>query len=513
MGSVGYAWLIDNLKLPVRAPERTATIASSVNRRVDVPDRILFPVGVALDDTPLGHLEFALRHEGVNLEVIDAAFEHIAPGSLIERLRAAPNGEYIRRACFLWEWLSDGSLNAGVTPTGNYVDLFPADDYVVAAKPVRNTSYRVNDNALGNPRFCPVVRRSAIPADTDLAPLMEEARLRIFEASTSADLYDRAVRYLYLSETRGSFAIENETPSAQKEERFVQLLRRTGERATVTEDWLADLQNTVVKDAFSHEASYRVRQNRLEDSTGRITFFPPAPDALRELMAGWEVFVNDTKRGVDPLIKAACASFGFVYLHPFMDGNGRLHRFMIHQVLAQAGVVPENIIIPVSAVIMKNIPDYLNVLRSFSVPTTRLWDYRRGDPDPLIIQQPGSRPYRFFDASREVSFLHAMIKSAILHEIPQEVAYLRGYDEAFSRIDAKYNLPKNDISALIRMVKSNGGKLSGNRRKQYAHLPTDVLDDVEVVINEAFATGLPIEQQQKPAENSPPDAGRESTQP
>ncbi len=487
MNSVGYAWLIENLKLQVRAPERTAKIASSVNRRVDAPDRILFPVGVALDGTPLGHLEFALRHEGVNLEVIDAAFEHIAPGGLIERLRAAPNGEYIRRACFLWEWLSGDSLDPGVTPRGNYVDLFPPADYIVPAKPVRNPAYRVNDNALGNPRFCPVVRRSAIPPDMDLITLMEEARLRIFEASSSADLYDRALRYLYLSETRGSFAIENETPSARKEERFVQVLRRTGERAVVTEDWLVDLQNTVVKDAFSHEASYRLRQNRLEDSAGRITFFPPAPDVLRELMDGWEAFVNETKRGVDPLTKAACASFGFVYLHPFMDGNGRLHRFMIHQILAQAGVMPENIIIPVSAVIMKNLPDYLGVLRGFSVPTTRLWDYRRSDPDPLIIQSPGSRPYRFFDASREVTFLHAMIKTAILHEIPQEIAYLRGYDEAFTQIDAKYNLPKNDISALIRMVKSGDGKLSENRRKQYAHLPAEVLDDIETVIRGAFA--------------------------
>lgn len=492
MPSVGYAWLIENLKLPVRPPGKTAMIASSVNRRVDMPGQILFPTGVALTDSPVGHLEFALRHEGVNLEVIDATFGHIAPGNLIERLRAAPNGEYIRRACFLREWLSGRPLDAGVTPTGNYVDLFPPDEYVVAAKPVRNTAYRVNDNALGNPRFCPVVRRSAIPADTDLAPLMEEARLRISNASGSTDLYDRAVRYLYLSETRGSFAIENETPSAQKEERFVQLLRRTGEQATVTEEWLSDLQNTVVKDAFSHEAAYRVRQNRLEDSAGRITFFPPAPDVLPELMAGWEEFVNDTKRGVDPVVKAACASFGFVYLHPFMDGNGRLHRFMIHQILAQAGVVPENIIIPVSAVITKNIPDYLAVLRGFSVPTTQLWDYRRGDPDPLILRQPGSRPYRFFDASREVSFLHSMIQSAILHEIPQEVAYLRGYDEAFGWIDAKYNLPKSDISALIRMVKSNGGKLSGNRRKQYAHLPSEILDDIEAAIQAAFTeTGEP----------------------
>jgi hypothetical protein len=493
MGSVGYFWLIDNLNLQVRAPERVAMIASSVNRRVDAPDRILFPLGVALDDTPLGHLEFALRHEGINLEIIDAAFEHIEPGRLIDRLRVAPNGEYIRRACFLWEWLTGRALNPGVAPTGNYIDLFPPADYVVASRSVRNSAYRVNDNALGNPRFCPVVRRNAIPSDTDLTHLMEEARLRIFEASSNADLYERAVRYLYLSETRGSFAIENETPSARKEERFVQLLRRTGERAAVTEEWLADLQNSVVKDAYSHEASYRTRQNWLEDGAGRITYFPPPPDVLRELMDGWEAFINDTKRGVDPLIKAACASFGFVYLHPFMDGNGRLHRFMIHQILAQAGVMPENIIIPVSAVIMQNIPDYLAVLQGFSVPTTKLWDYRRGDPDPLVVHSPGGRPYRFFDASREAAFLHAMIKSAVLHEIPREVAYLRGYDEAFAKIDATYNLPKSDISSLIRMVKGSDGKLSGNRRKQFTHLPTDVLDNIEKIIQEAFAPPEPEE--------------------
>lgn len=67
-----------------------------------------------------------------------------------------------------------------------------------------------------------------------------------------------------------------------------------------------------------------------------------------------------------------------------------------------------------------------------------------------------------------------------------------GYDEAFQQIDAKYNLPKSDISALIRMVKNSEGKLSDNRRKQYAHLPAEVLDDIETVIQGVFALPPPV---------------------
>ena len=53
----------------------------------DSDTRILFPSGVTVEDTLVGYLEFALRHEGVNLEVSDAVFEHLPPGGLIARLR------------------------------------------------------------------------------------------------------------------------------------------------------------------------------------------------------------------------------------------------------------------------------------------------------------------------------------------------------------------------------------------------------------------------------------------
>jgi len=489
VASVGYAALIEQLSLRVRPLQTPALVSGSVNRRVDTDNQVLFPRGVAIDDSLVGHLEFALRHEGVNLEVIDAACEHIQPGDLIQRLKTAPNGTQIRRACFLWEWLTGRNLPIDGIPSGGYVDLFPRDEYVTSENPRNNRKYRVRDNALGTADFCPTVRRSAVPSSPSLVELLEEAR-RILESVRDPALYERALSYLYLSETRSSFEIEREKPSADKQERFVQLLRRAGETATVREDWLVSLQNAVVRDGFSREASYRTKQNWLEDAAGRITFFPPPPDELRRAMVGWEAFVNDTQRCTDALVKAACAAFGFVYLHPFLDGNGRLHRFLIHHVLTHSAPLPGGTVVPVSAVILKNIPEYLGVLTGFSGPVTRLWEYVRSDVEPVVTRSPGGRAYRYMEASQEVAFLHKMIQLAIQDEIPRELAWLSGYDMAFQQLEAEFDLPQKDLSALIRMIQSNQGKLSVHRRKQYVHLPAEVLDRVEVIIQQAFNSPL-----------------------
>jgi hypothetical protein len=481
---LGYQKLIGDLNLEVRPLRASAAISTAVNRRVNTESKSLFPRGVAIDDTPLGHLEFALRHEGVNLEVIDAAFEHITPEMLTARLRQAPNGEYIRRACFLWEWLTSQKLEAGIAPTGGYVSLFPPADYVVSGVVRRDQTYRVDENALGTPDFCPTVRRRTDPGQPDFEQLMAEAS-DLIEATRSANIYERAVQYLYLSETRSSFAIEKEVPTGSKEERFVQLLLRVGERESVSEDWLVRLQNAVVRDVFSQEASYRTQQNSLEDRSQRITYLPPAPADMRRAMAGWERFVN-SDNVQDPLVKAACASFGFVYLHPFMDGNGRLHRFIIHQVLAQSGLLEDGVVIPVSAVIMKNIPEYHKVLTQYSKPTLGLWEYERGEDRPHVLKRANSRSYRFFDADREVGFLHEMLTQAVRLEIPAELAYLSGYDQALTAVDVAFDLPGKDIGVLVRSIRSNGFELSKGRRKQFPLIPDEALDRIVEIVKESF---------------------------
>lgn len=486
MVPVGYAHLIQRLALQVRHLERPAWISGAVNKRIDSETQVLFPRGVAIDDSVTGHLEFALRHEGINLEVIDAVFEHLSPSELVERLAATPTGTYIRRICFLWEWLTGKFLPVDAISTGGYVDLFPVDHYVVADEPVNSPKFRVRDNALGTRDFCPVVRLASVPNTPTFAGLLAEADCALASVTDPA-LYERALSYLYLSETRSNFAIERETPSADKQERFVRLLQHAGDTELVTEDWLVELQNLVVRDVYSQEASYRTQQNWLEDSAGRVTFFPPTPDDMRRAMTGLEAFINGT-RCRDPLLKAAAGGFGFVYLHPFMDGNGRLHRFLIHYALARAREREKGVVVPVSAVMLKHIPDYLAVLSGFSKPVTRLWSYTSGDITPIVTTAANGRSYRYINFDREVAFLHAMVQKAVREEIPRELAWLVGYDAAFQQIVAEFDLPNKDISALIRMIQSNHGKLSGNKRKQFAHLPNNVLDRIEAVIQDVFGS-------------------------
>ena len=85
-----------------------------------------------------------------------------------------------------------------------------------------------------------------------------------------------------------------------------------------------------------------------------------------------------------------------------------------------------------------------------------------------------------------MALLHDMIKQAVQEEIPRELAWLQGYDLAFSILNNELDLPQKDLSALIRMIQSNQGTLSTKRRKQYYYLPESVLDRLEEVVRESF---------------------------
>ena len=59
---------------------------------------------------PLSHLLFALKHEGVNMQVLAQALPHIPASRLRNELAATPNGQYLRMVCYLWEALTHQSL-------------------------------------------------------------------------------------------------------------------------------------------------------------------------------------------------------------------------------------------------------------------------------------------------------------------------------------------------------------------------------------------------------------------
>lgn len=61
---------------------------------------------------------------------------------------------------------------------------------------------------------------------------------------------------------------------------------------------------------------------------------PPMSEAVRELMPA---FFGLLKEEEDPGVRAVLGHFVFVYIHPYMDGNGRIGRFMMNVMLAAGG--------------------------------------------------------------------------------------------------------------------------------------------------------------------------------
>lgn len=63
---------------------------------------------------------------------------------------------------------------------------------------------------------------------------------------------------------------------------------------------------------------------------------PPRPTKVGRYMAQLVDQLNDLEIG--PLTRAILTHWGFVHIHPFMDGNGRLARLLINYQLAGAGL-------------------------------------------------------------------------------------------------------------------------------------------------------------------------------
>ncbi len=76
-----------------------------------------------------------------------------------------------------------------------------------------------------------------------------------------------------------------------------------------------------------------------------------APDLMKAWFAAYERFF-----GQHPVAAATALAYGFIIIHPFSDGNGRIHRFLLHQ-LGQ---------VPVSSELLANMDAYITSLKKLS---------------------------------------------------------------------------------------------------------------------------------------------------
>ena len=354
-----------------------------------------------------------------------------------------------------------------------------------------NCLSRINDNLLGDGRFCPTIRRTDILQGFEAADLPERCRKAV--SGYPSELLKRALSYLYSKETKSSFEIEHITPNSTRTERFVALLQLAEREDFCTKTKWIDLQNRIVDPRFS-ESDYRLSQNYVGETVAwrkeNIHFACPKPEDLADLMEG---LIASHKRmdegGVSAVVHAAAVAYGFVFLHPFEDGNGRIHRFLIHNVLARRGFTPEGIMFPVSASMLKNLADYDASLEAFSRPLMTLVETSLDEEGRMTVQNDTARLYRYVDMTSQAEALFRFIEQTIDAELVEELAFLANYDETKRAIQEIVDVPDRRIDLFIRYCLQNNGRLSERKRaSHFESLSEDEIARMEQAIQSAYGS-------------------------
>ncbi len=142
-------------------------------------------------------------------------------------------------------------------------------------------------------------------------------------------------------------------------------------RVITTED-IEDLQHTIEP---ALERGLRREQNWVGGpgwSPIRAEFIPPPEREVRRLVDDLARFVTATKG--NPVVRAAVAHAQFETIHPFIDGNGRTGRALIHTVLRRADAL-RNTLIPISTVFAGNTDAYIAGLTAYRADPPRLDDW------------------------------------------------------------------------------------------------------------------------------------------
>jgi len=203
-------------------------------------------------------------------------------------------------------------------------------------------------------------------------------------------------------------------------------------------------------------------------------FIGARPEDLANLVAGM-LAANERMRAsdLDPVLHAAATAFGFVYVHPYQDGSGRLHRCLIHPVLAERRFTPPGRVFPVSSVMLDRIEDYRKTLQGHSGPLMEFIDWQPTPDHNVEVAHDTADLYRYFDCTAEAEFLYSCVARTVEHDLPNEIDFLRRQDEAQSRIMEIVDMPDRLAQDLLMFMRQNGGNIPKSRRKNEFAALTD----------------------------------------
>ena len=458
-----------------------------------------------------GHLTFHLKHEVPHFELLSRLFEKIDPHELAAWVADEPTGQYARRAGFLYEFLTGRQLSIDAQIGGGYIDAINDRTLVTASKgrEVPNRRWRVRDNLPGTRAFCPVLRKT--PALLQAIALDVSALLHELAVEFGEEVLMRSAVWMTLRESKSSFAIEGEANQSDRIQRFADVLaRRTGRGSwPVDHASLAELQSAILgqRTTLQH---FGIRQSPV--FVGEVVRYqeivhyvaPPAED-IAAILDVMKTLLERTQ-GQSPVMRSAVAAFGFVYIHPLADGNGRVHRFLINDILRRDGFVKDPMILPVSSLITRDPAErrgYDRILDDISQPlmrslaglyefTTTPTVYPDGISSSFIFKgnDTARHAWRMLDLTGHVSYLANVLHRTIREDMREESRYLRSHALARASIKEIIEMPDMQIDRVIRSAQTNQGKLSHVLAKEIPALQQEgSWDAIRLVIEQAFQDG------------------------
>jgi hypothetical protein len=497
MKPLGYNELTRRYKLETLPDWCESWLAPRGERKTVVENNLvteIYPPRYNPGDKLGDHLEFALKHEGVNLEILSSLFNVAPVMELSDFVKSQPTGKYTRLVWHLYEWLTGLKLPLNDLRQGNYIPVLDTSRYYaleLSAAP-KCRRQRVICNLPGTAAYCPFVRKTRRLLAFEKKKL--DARARKIIGRYPESLIYRAAQYLYTKETRSSFEIERENPDKRRTTRFVDILKKAGDCAISKPD-LVRLQKAIVEERFA-EDDFRNSQNYVGETVSPtreiVHFAPPRPEDLPAMMEGWMKCTNDLlDSNLNPVVVAAIVGYGFVFLHPFEDGNGRLHRYLIHHVLTKRQFTPPGIVFPVSATMLKKIARYDDTLEHYSRELMRHVEYRIDGNGEMRVVNGTAQFYRYPDMTYQAEGLFEFIENTVNKELNAELEFLYVYDTAKKRLREIVDMPDRKLDLFIRACIQNKGKISAAKKKLFPMLTHDEIGRMADVVRKLAGTIRP----------------------
>jgi hypothetical protein len=462
-----------------------------------------YPSSYRPADDFAGHFEFGLKYEEIHLEFFARLFAKTGPQPIEDWCRREPFGQYARRTGFLYEWLRGERLDVPDVTNGGYVDAISSKSYLTRRDPIRARRWRVNNNLPGTAEFCPVVRRTGALQEALQFDL--RAALGELDQTFGPDILLRTASWLTFKESRASFLIEKEADQADRIQRFAHVI---AQHCGHIENPLSNASLQSLQAGILGQDAIGLGLRRSPVFVGQATmredivhYIAPHCADLAQLLAGLYEFVVST-RGAESLSRAAVLAFGFVYIHPMRDGNGRIHRFLINDTLIRDKAVPDGVILPVSATITSSIDfraGYDRTLEVFSRPFMRryatayrfgeLVTYEDGTPSNFLFDdyEDARFAWRYPDLTEHVLYTANVVKHTIRTEMADEARVLVIFQRAQEQLKEVLEMPNQDANRIIRSIKENGWKVSGKLKNGYPQLDDDsVAQRVVEAVRSAF---------------------------